>query len=46
MSYNKKNCENFGINVDFVQDNHSLSKYMGTIRGLLSKKSTRAIKIS
>ena len=41
-SYNKKQLENFGINVDFVQDNHSLSKYKGTIRGLHFQKNPHA----
>ncbi len=32
--YNRKTlCEN-GINLDFVQDNHSLSSQVGTVRGL------------
>ncbi|NDW52441.1 dTDP-4-dehydrorhamnose 3,5-epimerase [Aliiroseovarius sp. PrR006] len=33
-SWNKKQLENQGIDVDFVQDNHSLSREIGTIRGL------------
>ncbi|WP_281231884.1 dTDP-4-dehydrorhamnose 3,5-epimerase [Flavobacterium gelatinilyticum] len=32
-SYSKVKFENFGINIDFVQDNQSFSKY-GTLRGL------------
>jgi dTDP-4-dehydrorhamnose 3,5-epimerase len=32
-SYNKIKFENLGINIDFVQDNQSFSKY-GTLRGL------------
>jgi len=32
-SYNKSQLEPFGLNYDFVQDNHSKSKY-GVIRGL------------
>lgn len=33
-SYNKRIFEEIGINFNFVQDNHSLSKEPGTIRGL------------
>lgn len=33
-SWNKKTLEAEGINFDFVQDNHSLSAEVGTIRGL------------
>jgi len=33
-SYNKSQLEEFGINVDFVQDNHSFSSQKGTLRGL------------
>ncbi|WP_028563116.1 dTDP-4-dehydrorhamnose 3,5-epimerase [Paenibacillus pinihumi] len=33
-SYSKKNYEAFGIVPEFVQDNHSLSKEAGTLRGL------------
>lgn len=36
-SYNKKTLEEAGINVDFVQDNQSYSKY-GTLRGLHFQK--------
>ena len=32
--YSRKNYSEFGIDVEFVQDNHSLSKEVGTIRGL------------
>ncbi|WP_166418825.1 dTDP-4-dehydrorhamnose 3,5-epimerase [Cochlodiniinecator piscidefendens] len=33
-SWNKKRLIEFGLNMDFVQDNHSLSQDTGTIRGL------------
>jgi len=33
-SYNKKKLKDFGIEVDFIQDNHSFSAKKGTIRGL------------
>ena len=33
-SYNKQTLESVGINIDFVQDNHSLSVPAGTVRGL------------
>ena len=33
-TYNNKVLENFGINYEFIQDNHSLSVEAGTIRGL------------
>ncbi|HEY9701602.1 MAG TPA: dTDP-4-dehydrorhamnose 3,5-epimerase [Allocoleopsis sp.] len=33
-AYDKKIFENHGIKFDFVQENHSLSKHKGTIRGL------------
>ncbi len=32
--YNQKSFSDLGITVNFVQDNHSLSKPIGTIRGL------------
>ncbi|MBW8301129.1 MAG: dTDP-4-dehydrorhamnose 3,5-epimerase [Hydrogenophaga sp.] len=32
--YNKKKFSDFGITADFVQDNHSLSIPVGTLRGL------------
>ncbi|MGH1367083.1 MAG: dTDP-4-dehydrorhamnose 3,5-epimerase [Maritimibacter sp.] len=32
--WNAKTCAEIGINVDFVQDNHSLSAEAGTLRGL------------
>ena len=33
-TYNKQRFAEAGIDVDFVQDNHSLSAYKGTLRGL------------
>ena len=33
-TYSRAKYLQFGINVEFVQDNHSLSKEVGTIRGL------------
>jgi dTDP-4-dehydrorhamnose 3,5-epimerase len=33
-TYNKKTLASLGIEMDFVQDNHSLSAEVGTIRGL------------
>lgn len=33
-SYSKKKLADLGINVDFVQDNHSFSAEKGTLRGL------------
>ena len=33
-SWNKERMAEHGINVDFVQDNHSLSSAVGTVRGL------------
>lgn len=33
-SYNKQKYQALGIDVDFVQDNHSYSKEIGTLRGL------------
>ncbi len=33
-SYNKKEFEELGIYIDFIQDNHSLSIKAGTLRGL------------
>jgi dTDP-4-dehydrorhamnose 3,5-epimerase len=32
--YNRRRFENAGLKLDFVQDNHSLSTKVGTIRGL------------
>lgn len=33
-SYNRKRMAEHGITTEFVQDNHSLSREMGTVRGL------------
>jgi dTDP-4-dehydrorhamnose 3,5-epimerase len=33
-SYNKNKLRDFGIDVDFIQDNHSFSATKGTLRGL------------
>ena len=33
-SYNKRALRALGIDIDFVQDNHSVSKHAGTVRGL------------
>lgn len=33
-SYNKENFKKIGINIDFIQDNHSYSKEKGVLRGL------------
>ena len=33
-TYNRKICLAMGLNVDFVQDNYSLSRDVGTLRGL------------
>lgn len=33
-SWNHKRMEDAGISIDFVQDNHSLSQSVGTVRGL------------
>lgn len=33
-SYNKEKFSEYGLNYDFVQDNHSLSQQAGTLRGL------------
>jgi len=33
-SYNKEKLKKLGIDIDFVQDNHSFSKTKGTLRGL------------
>lgn len=33
-SWNRKTLESKGISLDFVQDNHSLSAQVGTVRGL------------
>jgi dTDP-4-dehydrorhamnose 3,5-epimerase len=41
-SWNKKRFEEFGVCVDFVQDNHSYSRPSGTIRGLHFQKPPHA----
>ena len=33
-TYSKEKFREFGINIDFIQDNHSLSAQKGTLRGL------------
>lgn len=33
-SWNKKSLSQHGVDLDFVQDNHSLSQAVGTVRGL------------
>lgn len=33
-SWNRKRMEDAGLGIDFVQDNHSLSEQVGTVRGL------------
>ena len=33
-TYSRKNYIEFGVNAEFVQDNHSLSHAVGTLRGL------------
>lgn len=33
-TYSQKKFQSFGVDYDFVQDNHSLSKPVGTVRGL------------
>lgn len=33
-SYNKNKLADIGIRIDFIQDNHSMSKQKGTLRGL------------
>ena len=33
-TYSRQRCVEFGIDIEFVQDNHSMSKDVGTIRGL------------
>lgn len=41
-SYNKKDLEELGLEVDFVQDNRSFSKKKGTLRGLHCQKNPTA----
>ena len=49
-SYNKRILEQLGINVDFIQDNHSFSKNAGIIRGLHyqlnPKAQTKLVRVS
>ena len=33
-TYNRRNYKEFGIDIDFVQDNHSVSSSIGTLRGM------------
>ena len=33
-SWNRKRMAELGLNYDFVQDNHSLSREVGTLRGM------------
>ena len=33
-TYNKRSFEALGLKLEFVQDNHSLSRDVGTLRGL------------
>lgn len=41
-TYNKKKYLEYGINLEFVQDSHSLSREKGTLRGLHFQKPPRA----
>ncbi|MFA4995857.1 MAG: dTDP-4-dehydrorhamnose 3,5-epimerase [Patescibacteria group bacterium] len=41
-SYNKQRLRDFGIDIDFVQDNHSFSSQKGTLRGLHFQNSPHA----
>ena len=41
-SYSKKLWDELGLKFDFVQDNHSLSKEVGTLRGLHYQKAPKA----
>lgn len=41
-SWNAQRMEDAGIGIDFVQDNHSLSREVGTIRGLHFQSPPRA----
>lgn len=41
-TYNKKTLEDQGINIDFIQDNRSLSKKKGSLRGLHYQKKPHA----
>ena len=39
-TYSRREYLKLGINVDFVQDNHSFSKEVGTLRGLHFQSAT------
>ncbi len=41
-SWNRKTLEHHGVDIDFVQDNHSLSAQAGTVRGLHFQAPPRA----
>jgi dTDP-4-dehydrorhamnose 3,5-epimerase len=41
-SYNKKIFEEYGLDFDFIQDNHSLSQQTGTIIGLYYQLNPKA----
>ena len=41
-SYSRQKFETFGLNFDFVQDNHSLSSEAGVLRGLHFQKGKAA----
>lgn len=41
-SYNQDTLKNLGLDYNFVQDNHSLSKAAGTLRGLHFQKNPKA----
>ena len=41
-SYNKDKFQKHGISVEFIQDNHSMSKEMGVLRGLHFQLSPKA----
>lgn len=41
-SYNKESFKKIGINIDFIQDNHSYSKEKGVLRGLHLQTSPKA----
>ena len=36
-SYSKPKLKEFGIDIEFIQDNHSFSKHINTIRGIFSE---------
>ena len=41
-SYNKERFVNFGLDADFIQDNHSYSKKKGTLRGIHFQNNPKA----